>query len=77
MKINEVDYIVKPCPFCGSTEIMIEKCTTRVRCKNCFAQSGLISKFTKKGVPEELAPLLAWNSRAYEKTNGSGVEGDH
>lgn len=77
MKINEVDYIVKPCPFCGSTEIMIEKCTTRVRCKNCFAQSGLISKFTKKGVPEELAPLLAWNSRAYEKTNGSGAEGDH
>ena len=77
MKINEVDYIVKPCPFCGSTEIVIEKCTTRVRCKNCFAQSGLISKFTKKGVPEELAPLLAWNSRAYEKTNGSGAEGDH
>lgn len=77
MKINDVDYIVKPCPFCGSTEIMIEKCTTRVRCKNCFAQSGLISKFTKKGVPEELAPLLAWNSRAYEKTDGSGAEGDH
>lgn len=33
----EVDYVIKPCPFCGSTEILIDKCTTRARCKNCFA----------------------------------------
>lgn len=77
MIINDIDYVVKPCPFCGSTEIMIDKCTTRVRCKKCFASSGLISKLTQKGVPEELAPLLAWNERFYEKTNGSGAQGDH
>lgn len=69
MEINGVDYLVKPCPFCGSTEIMIEKCTARVRCKTCFAQSGLISKITKRGASEELAPLLAWNMRAYEKND--------
>ena len=69
MEINGVDYLVKPCPFCGSTEIMIEKCTARVRCKNCFAQSGLISKITKRGASEELAPLLAWTMRAYEKND--------
>lgn len=77
MEINGVDYLVKPCPFCGSTDILIEKCTTRARCKRCFAQSGLVSKFLKEGDPEGLAPLLAWNTRAYEKDNGPGAEGDH
>lgn len=69
MTVSEVDYVVKPCPFCGSTEILIDKCTTRARCKNCYATSGFISKFVNKGVPEELAPLIAWNTRAYEKDN--------
>jgi hypothetical protein len=31
---------IKPCPFCGSVEIKVDKCTARVRCKNCFATGG-------------------------------------
>ncbi len=62
----DVDYIVKPCPFCGSTEIKIDMCTARVRCKNCFATSGMISKLIKQGVSEEDAPLMAWNTRYAE-----------
>lgn len=70
----DVDYIVKPCPFCGGSEIMIDKCTSRVRCKSCFATSGMISKLINKGVNEENAPIMAWNTRAYEKTDGRGKE---
>lgn len=44
---SSVDYIVKPCPFCGSIHIQIDKCTSRVRCKDCFATSGMISKLVK------------------------------
>lgn len=67
--MEQVDYIVKPCPFCGSIEIAIDKCTARARCKRCFATSGMISKLVNAGVPEEEAPLVAWNTRSYEKTN--------
>ena len=35
----------------------------RVRCKNCYATSGMISKLIKQGVSEEDAPLMAWNTR--------------
>lgn len=65
--MNDVDYIIKPCPFCGSILIQVDKCTTRVRCKNCFATSGMISKLVNEGVSEEDAPIIAWNTRAYEK----------
>ena len=66
---SNVDYIIKPCPFCGGLTIQVDKCTLRVRCKSCFATSGLISKFINDGVAEEDAPIVAWNTRAYEKDN--------
>ena len=68
--MSEVDYIVKPCPFCGSLEIRIDKCTSRVRCKNCYATSGLISKLVSTGTNETEAAVKAWNTRSYEKNIG-------
>ena len=55
----------KPCPFCGSVDIRIDKCTARVRCKNCFATSGLIGRFVaySENVSQEKAALQAWNTR--------------
>lgn len=64
-----IDYVIKPCPFCGEINISIDKCTSRVRCKSCFATSGMISKLVNQGVKEEDAPIIAWNTRAYEKNN--------
>ena len=61
--------VIKPCPFCGSTDVMLDKCTARARCKKCFATSGMISKLVNQGVDEKDAPLMAWNTRAYEETN--------
>ena len=59
----------KPCPFCGSTEIKFDKCTLRVRCKHCFATSGVITRFIDQGMKEEEAAKAAWNERSYEKTD--------
>lgn len=64
-----VDYVIKPCPFCGSIHIQVDKCTKRVRCKDCFATSGMITKLIHQGVPEEEAPIRAWNTRSYEENN--------
>lgn len=74
-----MDYIVKPCPFCGEINIQIDKCTSRVRCKSCFATSGLISKLINQGVPPEMAPIVAWNTRYYENAENDGTreKGDH
>lgn len=65
-KVVEIEIYPKPCPFCGSTDIRIDKCTSRVRCKNCFATSGMISRLISYGVKEEDAPLIAWNTRYAE-----------
>ena len=54
---------IKPCPFCGSKNIIVDKCTSRVRCKDCFATSGMISKLIKDGVEADDAPIIAWNTR--------------
>lgn len=61
---------IKPCPFCGSVEIKVDKCTARVRCKNCFATGGLISRLVKYSemMAQEDAAVLAWNTRC---ENGS------
>lgn len=69
--MNDIDYHVqiKACPFCGSFDILIDKCTSRARCKNCYATGGLIGKLLKDGVKKEDAPIRAWNTRAYEETN--------
>lgn len=64
-----INHIIKPCPFCGSTHIQIDKCTKRVRCKNCFATSGLITKLIREGTKEEDAPIAAWNTRSYEEND--------
>ena len=52
-----------PCPFCGGKKIKFDKCTKRVRCANCFATSGMISKFIAQGMNEDEAALAAWNTR--------------
>lgn len=65
----DINFEIKPCPFCGSVHVQIDKCTKRVRCKDCFATSGIITKLIQKGVPEEEAPIRAWNTRSYEENN--------
>ena len=54
---------LKPCPFCGSLDIRFDKCTKRVRCKSCFATSGLITKFKTDEISDDEAAELAWNTR--------------
>lgn len=54
----------KPCPFCGSRNIKFDPCTLRVRCGDCRATSGLITKYLKTGKTEEEAAREAWNDRA-------------
>ena len=54
---------LKPCPFCGSTNIITEKCTKRVRCRDCFATSGFITPYINQGMSEEEAMIMAWNKR--------------
>lgn len=47
----------KPCPFCGSTDIAVEKtCVYWCRCQNCWSEAGAPHK-TKK------AAIAAWNTR--------------
>lgn len=72
----EVEMKPKPCPFCGSTDIRIDKCTARARCKNCFATSGMISRLIAYGVKEDIAPLVAWNTR-YAEDNGRRENGNY
>lgn len=59
--MSDVDYILKPCPFCGSENIHIDICTTRARCKNCFATGGMVSKLINNGLGEKEALIAAWN----------------
>ena len=54
---------LKPCPFCGSRNIKFDKCTKRVRCKDCYATGGLITLYINKGLSEDEAVLAAWNER--------------
>ena len=54
---------LKPCPFSGSTDIRFDKCTKRVRCKKCYATSGMITRFLKDGGSDDEAAALAWNTR--------------
>ena len=58
---------LKKCPFCGSEDVKINKCTMKTQCKNCFATGPFISRFMKDGRTEEEAAVLAWNWR---ETNG-------
>lgn len=64
-KVIETD--LKPCPFCGSTDINIDGCTVRVRCRNCYASSPLISRFLKYATSEKEAARMAWNTRKGDK----------
>ena len=60
---------LKPCPFCGSTNINLDECTVRVRCKECFASSPLISRFLKYAKDEREAAKMAWNTRRTNDAN--------
>ena len=66
-------YDLKPCPFCGSTNIRMDRCTLRIRCSKCFANGQLISRFRTEGRSDLEAAVLAWNTRAYED-DGRGEE---
>ena len=55
---------LKPCPFCGSRNIKIDKCTARVRCGDCFATSGIIRK--REGEDGVKAAVEKWNERYNE-----------
>lgn len=69
-----IDYVIKPCPFCGSEDLLIDVCTTKVRCKNCFATSGLVKKLVddwQSRSGKDLA-IAAWNRRSYKE----GVENE-
>ena len=59
----------KPCPFCGAKKIKFDPCTLRVRCGECRATSGLITRYIAEGLSEQEAARAAWNVRAYEKAN--------
>ena len=61
----------KRCPFCGSRKIKFSKCTLKVKCAECNATSGFLSKYINQGMSEEEAARTAWNTR-YEEgvTNG-------
>lgn len=67
--MEEKEIYIKPCPFCGSTNIMFDKCTKRARCKDCFATSGFITPYIAKGLSEEEAMYAAWNGRKDAKDN--------
>lgn len=56
---------IKPCPFCGSTNIKVDKCTSRVRCGNCFCTSGMIGKLVVD-INDKDAAIKAWNTRVGE-----------
>ena len=58
-----------PCPFCGSKEIEFNKCTLRIKCKKCFAQSGTVTRFIKQGMGEQEAAMAAWNERVRNETH--------
>ena len=61
----------KPCPFCGSTDIAHDKCTQRVRCRNCRATSGMISKWFNMGFTETESAVMAWNTRWNDADDGT------
>lgn len=56
--------ILKACPFCGSTNIKIDKCVSRARCGDCMATSGLITKYVNQGMDNQEALITVWNTRA-------------
>lgn len=64
----------EPCPFCGGTHIKHDKCTSRVRCADCFCTGPLIGKFLIEGVTEEQAAVNSWNRRitAYAVNDARG-----
>lgn len=55
---------LKPCPFCGSRNVKIDKCVSRARCGDCMATSGLITKYINQGMDNQAALKAAWNKRA-------------
>lgn len=60
---------LKPCPFCGSRKIKIDRCAKRVRCGECFATSGVISRYMREGVSDYDAAVMAWNERCDDAKN--------
>ena len=56
---------LKPCPFCGSTFITFDECSSQVECWDCDAKGPLILSFlARAGGDRTLAAILSWNTRA-------------
>ena len=60
---------LKPCPFCGSSNIIVELYVTgcNVKCKSCGAEGPIIPNYAN-GRQKEQA-ITAWNTRAKEPIN--------
>ena len=56
---------LKPCPFCGSEDILIERCSPQAECWDCGAKGPLIERFLDSADGDwTLAAVLSWNTRA-------------
>ena len=59
---------LRPCPFCGSTRIIFDECSTHVECWDCCASGPLISRFLDQADGDRtLAAILSWNTRVNEE----------
>ena len=56
-------YDLKPCPFCGGTNIRVDKCTCMILCLSCFCKGPNFSKYLSQCSSEVEAAVLAWNTR--------------
>lgn len=58
---------LKPCPFCGNTQIKTDPCSVHIRCGKCFASDPIFSKYLVPEITEREAAAIAWNHRASPK----------
>ncbi len=68
MKYNPPPIELKPCPFCGSTDLFVERATYSacyVQCDGCGAHGPTEDQESDdEGTPGEKSAREAWNKRA-------------
>ena len=56
---------LKPCPFCGSDRIMIDRCSPQAECWDCRAMGPPIANFLDHADGDwTMAAIFSWNTRA-------------